>query len=555
MSRRLREIADPFVAAPPAGARVRTRLRVSLQDAEVLRAVGRHLGELAGRDLAGRCAEGRLGPKQQAESRTERKRALTAASSSRWAGTITRESEDAWQLADRNLSAERASLASRVRKIEKRLAVQTGIRKGRTAGYANPNERYLKSIRLKALRARLARVEARIGSGSVSVTRGTRKLLRARLSLEDAGLTRQEWRRRWESARLFLKADGETGKYLGNETLRWHPDEGWFEIRLPASLARLANRPHSRYRLSCPVQFSYQGGEVADRATTNSAVQYEVSYDPVKDRWYLDAAWRPPARPAPPLGELRTSPVLAVDLNDGHLAVAVVAPDGNVTGQPLTVPLPLAGLPATARDGRIRAAVTQLINAAREHGARAVVIENLDFKEAREQGRERTGSRPSRGRRGRAFRRMVAGIPTARFRDRLVQMTANADLSVVAVDPAYSSRWGAAYWLAPLREHHPETTGHHAAALVLGRRSQGHRARRRATRNRTAPADAVRPAQARPRKPPVAKTAKRKPAGPRDKRQPSGGKTGPPHRTTTGNQAPEDRSRAPTGQDSLLRGD
>lgn len=123
MSRRLREIADPFVAAPPAGARVRTRLRVSLQDAEVLRAVGRHLGELAGRDLAGRCAEGRLGPKQQAESRRERKRALTAASSSRWAGTITRESEDAWQLADRNLSAERTSLASRVRKIEKRLAV------------------------------------------------------------------------------------------------------------------------------------------------------------------------------------------------------------------------------------------------------------------------------------------------------------------------------------------------------------------------------------------------------------------------------------------------
>ena len=39
---------------------------------------------------------------------------------------------------------------------------------------------------------------------------------------------------------------------MGNETIRWHPDEGWLEIKLPAPLAHLANRPHGRYRLSCP---------------------------------------------------------------------------------------------------------------------------------------------------------------------------------------------------------------------------------------------------------------------------------------------------------------
>ena len=94
MSRALRKIAKPFVAAAPAGARVRTRLRVSGQDEAVLRAVGRHLGSLAGRDLAARCAEGRLDAKGRAESRRERKRALTAESSSRWAGAITRTSEE-----------------------------------------------------------------------------------------------------------------------------------------------------------------------------------------------------------------------------------------------------------------------------------------------------------------------------------------------------------------------------------------------------------------------------------------------------------------------------
>ncbi len=40
----LRPIAGPFVAAAPAGARVRARLRVSGQDEAVLWAAGAHLG-------------------------------------------------------------------------------------------------------------------------------------------------------------------------------------------------------------------------------------------------------------------------------------------------------------------------------------------------------------------------------------------------------------------------------------------------------------------------------------------------------------------------------
>ena len=83
MTRALREIAGPFVAAAPAGARVRTRLRVSAQDEAVLRSVGRHSGSLAGRDLAARVREGRLDARGKAESRRERKRALTAQASSR----------------------------------------------------------------------------------------------------------------------------------------------------------------------------------------------------------------------------------------------------------------------------------------------------------------------------------------------------------------------------------------------------------------------------------------------------------------------------------------
>src|SRR5580704_13404362 len=137
----LRPVAVPFVAAAPGGARVRARLRPSPGDEAVLRAVGAHLGSLAGRDLAARCAEGRLDAGGRARSRAARKRALTAASSSRWAGAITRTSEDQVRLAAQNLRAGRASLQARTRRIQARLAVPAGEKSGRIRGYATAAER------------------------------------------------------------------------------------------------------------------------------------------------------------------------------------------------------------------------------------------------------------------------------------------------------------------------------------------------------------------------------------------------------------------------------
>ena len=245
--------------------------------------------------------KGRLDAKGRAVSRRERKRALTAGSSSRWAGAITRASEDQWQLADRNLRAERASLRARARRIRARAAVPAGGRNGRVRGYATPAERHAKGTRLRALEGRLARVERRLESGRVSVTRGGRDLLRKRLNLAAAGLTEDQWRQEWEAARLFLAADGEAGKRWGNETIRFNPDEGWLEVKLPAPLAHLANRPFGRYRLSCPVEFTYRGDEVAAQAATG-AIRYDITFEPASGRWYLDGSWKtaaPGPAPAP----------------------------------------------------------------------------------------------------------------------------------------------------------------------------------------------------------------------------------------------------------------
>jgi hypothetical protein len=165
-----------------------------------------------------------------------------------------------------------------------------------------------------------------------------------RNNLAAAGLTQAQWRERWESARLFLTADGEATKAWGNETIRVHPDEGWLEIKLPAPLAHLANRPHGRYRLSAPVAFRYRGDEVAAQAASG-AVRYDISCDPGRGRWYLDASWKAAPVPAPSLGELRARPVVAVDVNHGHLAAVVIAADGNVLGVPATLAAAPAGAP------------------------------------------------------------------------------------------------------------------------------------------------------------------------------------------------------------------
>jgi IS605 OrfB family transposase len=551
VSQRLRPIAGPFVVAAPAGARVRTRLLVCGADGMVLEAVGEHLGSLAGRDLARRCGQGRLDRVGQAVSRRVRKQALTAEATSRWAGAITRTSEDAWALAERNLMAEARSLRARCGRIRLRMAAPAGWGTGKVRGYGSAVERWEKQRRLQMLQARLEAVQARLAKGRLPVCRGGRRLAKARHNLDAVGITEGQWRRRWQAKRWFITADGEADKAWGNETIRWHPDEGWLEIKLPAPLAHLANRPHGRYRLCCPVAFPYRGDEVAAQAAS-APVRYDIIFDPDKGRWYLHASWKTSDAGPASLEELRNHRVLAVDVNPDHLAAWVLNPDGSPISLPRTLPLDLSDLPATTRDGRLRAAISGLVGIAEDNRCAAVVIEDLDFADARQQGREWHGRHPSRGRAGRRFRRLVAGMPTARFRGRMVQMAANAGLAVIAVDPAYTSKWGAQHWLAALKaQFSPDATGHHAAAVVIGRRGLGQRARRRVRCDWTRPEDrqqratnsAGRPA---PATAGLAGQRTRKPGDRQAQGQPHPRrKTPPAERASPGDQATQDRSGPP----------
>lgn len=497
----LRPIVDPFVVAPPKGVRTRTRVHLTPEEEVVLEQIGVFLGGQYRAALVDRIALGAVTRKEQASWRQVRKQALTAATSSRWAGAITRTAIDSYDLGMRGLNAQVDSLTAAISTLGARLAAPAGgtsrdvdrPHAKPVRGYGSEAERFHKSRRKAHLEARLAQARARQKAGQPSIVAGGSRLWRNRQNLAGTRMTVAQWEKRWTEERMFLTADGESGKRFGNETIRVTGD-GVLMIKVPGALVP---EHGSRLTITAPVSLStHRGGEWADRITADRAVRYDLRRDQ-RGRWYLDASWGYEQAAVVPLGALRSQRTLGVDLNDGHVDAAVVDPHGNPIGIPERLDFALTGCTAR-RDAQVRHVITRLIHLAATHGCASISIENLGFNEARSTGRETMG----RGRRGKRFRRTVAGLPTATFRNRLAGMAATAGLSVIAVDPAYTSRWGRQHWLPALQTSDPTIDGHRAAAVVIGRRSLGHRARRKpvgpVTRQRTRDGQPARPATRRP---------------------------------------------------------
>ncbi|MEU2596690.1 IS200/IS605 family accessory protein TnpB-related protein [Streptomyces hirsutus] len=474
----LRELAAPFVAPGPSGVAIRTRLkRLTAVDEEVLRRVGAHLGALVCRDLKARCHDG-LG--HDAKAWAVRKRELTPVSSARWAGAITRATHEQWALARRCALTHLQGLQAGVRMLRHRLALPVGQKGSKRApgGYRSRREWHAKARRLRVLEDRLARERAAWEAGRVHVVRGGKRLARMRHQLPAAQLTQAQWRARWEAARWFLRADGESGKQYGNETIRISPD-GEVSIRLPAPLKQWANAPHGRYVLTGRVAFAHRGQEWTDRVAANRAIAYRIHHDPARARWYVTASWQKPVSQTVPLAAALADGVIGVDMNADHLAAWHLDVHGNPTGSPRRFCYDLSGT-TQHRDAQLRHALTRLLNWARTCNVTAIAVEDLDF--TAEKTREKHGHR-------KRFRQLIAGLPTGRLRARLVSMADAMGITVVAVDPAYTSKWGAQHWQKPLTSTTCRTTRHDAAAVAIARRAQGYPIRRRTAPPRTHQSD------------------------------------------------------------------
>ncbi len=312
------------------------------------------------------------------------------------------------------------------------------------------------------------------------MVRGGKKLLNTRHHLTEAGLDEAAWRERWRAERRFLQADGESGKRFGNETIRVSPD-GEVSIRLPAPLAHLANAPHGRYVLTARVAFAHRGEQWRDRVVAHRAVAYRIHEDTGRGRWYLTATWTSPAPVVLPLEAVRSRGLAGVDMNADLPQALRQAPSrgdpiaawrldvhGNPVGAPRRFGYDLTGS-AAHRDAQVRHALIRLLHWAHDHGL-AIAVEDLDFTDSK--------SREKHGRHKR-FRQLISGMPTGRLRARLASMAATLGVPLVAVDPAYTSKWGAQHWQNPLTTHKRKTTRHEAAAVAIGRRALGHPIRRR----------------------------------------------------------------------------
>ncbi len=451
----MRQIRPARVVEAPSGMAIKTRLRLSEQDEIVLRDLAQHLGSLAGQDL--RRALNTPAGMSSVEAWAKRKRAITSASSSRWAGTITRETNDLIGLARMGQARHRADMRSAIAAIETRLDIPLGEKikiKGKSvSGYHDGDEIFGKTQRLQILKSRLAMVETDMSAGRLHVVRGGKKLLRARRNLEAAGLTKARWQDHWGSARNHIAANGSRDELGGNLTIRVD-GKGACSILLPKSLSHLAN-DGNRYILDTQVAFSYRASEWQTQLASGRAVSYDIRRDAARGRWHLSASWFVKSDVATVQDPGR---FVGVDFNADHLACWIIDGSGNPVGRPISIPFAQDGSTGQ-RDGHMRWAISQLLEFARANNVSRIYIEDLGFVygKSRESGQ------------GKVFRNLVSAFPTSRFKARLQAMSARSRIELVAVDPAYTSKWSGS-WKCPTTTTSQTTTSHMAAAIGIGRR-------------------------------------------------------------------------------------
>ena len=266
---RMRRIGDPVVAAAPAGVRIRTRIHVTEGEAAALTAIGAFLGSLyrtswrTGRAWAGWIVSRMRRGGGSVSVRSPRRRRAGG----RGRSPARSKTNTSWGCAA--LAAHVADLRPlwgcwrAVRAAPRRAGPTDAERSGaapsrRRRGYRSAAERFAKTRRLAVLRARLAAAEEAVAAGRPSMVVGGKRLWRTRNHLDAAQITEQQWRDRWDAARMFVTADGEIGKAGGNETIRVD-EAGHLRIKTPAALA---GQFGSHVLIEAPVRFTHRGQRV-----------------------------------------------------------------------------------------------------------------------------------------------------------------------------------------------------------------------------------------------------------------------------------------------------
>lgn len=333
---------------------------------------------------------------------------------------------------------------------------------------ANPEKRtkakfklHQKKRRLALSRDRQAAIRDERKRAAPSLCFGSAKLFNAQYHLEENGFAdHADWQKAWRADRasqfFCLGSKDEAG---GNQTCTSSASEDGtiaLRLRLPDAIWRDLGLP--KHLAIGPISFGY-GHEVIV-----AAIQAHASGrgEALSWRFVRDAkGWRVFVSTFQPLDDTAasfTNGCLAVDMNAGFLAVAIVDAAGNPKGR-LTVPMLTQHRRTDQVEATIGDAVARIVALAKKHGV-PVAIEDLDFEAKKTRLREECSP---------GMARMLSAFVHKTFRAMLERRAAREGVAVIAVNPAYTSLQGRVRFMDRYG-----LSVHHAAALTIGRRAMNH---------------------------------------------------------------------------------
>lgn len=331
----------------------------------------------------------------------------------------------------------------------------------------NPFKIHQKKRRLFHLETKLAKTQADIESGKISICFGSKQLFKSQFNLEANGYkSHEDWQKEWRCSRnnsFFLL--GSKDESQGNQSCAAFIDERenlTLRIRLPDALARqgkylwihnvrfaYGHEEILRALRSCQERQKFRGVKDPQAVHYGTAISYRLKRD--NKGWRIFVSISVPAA-------LKTTTtakgVIGVDINKDHLAIAETDRFGNPIAK-RTIPLNTYGKDRHQAKALIGDACTSLILRAKAKG-KTVVIENLDFSKKKAALKEEGGPKHNR---------MLSSFAYNSIKTHLKAKGHREGVEVKEVNPAFTSLIG--------RIKFAKRYGlsiHHAAALVIGRR-------------------------------------------------------------------------------------
>ena len=315
-------------------------------------------------------------------------------------------------------------------------------------------------LKLERMRNDFEKLKKQIKSGHIPMTFGGKKQFKGQFHLEESGyLNMDEWRKAHDFAlnhNIFYI--GRIDEKCGNQIVQLTPEEdGSFSLKLNIDLPfRKEGEP--KFIKAEGIRVRYCGDLLRHylKATTKETGKRPITYRFHKrenGKWYLQIIFdsddvKPQTDP--------NNGVVAIDYNDGFLAVAELDNSGNIKS------LNRVDLNYHGTGGRALAEIRDVCNQIAVQAsklAKPVVVEKFDLKRTKARLRQN---------KNKAFNKLIHNFDYSRFIETMERACIRQAVGFSKVNPAYTTKIGFKKY-SELRK----LNIHFSAALVIGRRFMG----------------------------------------------------------------------------------